>query len=327
MSVALLPVTKIIPLSQLAASATSRAQVIQGVVSIGNFDGVHLGHALLLQAIRRLADKISGPAVVVVFDPHPAAILRPERLPPRLTWIERRAELMSKYGIDALVVCETTAEFLRLTAQEFFDSLVVGQLQAQAMVEGPNFFFGRDRGGDVNVLTDLCRQNDIVLQIASPSEVDSKMISSTRIRALINRGAVAEAAELLGTAYRIRGLVSKGLGRGRKIGFPTANLSKIDVLVPAAGVYAGFVSIGDQQHQAAIHIGPNPTFDDDRTVKVEVHLIDYDDDLYGQQLMVDFVARVRDIARFDSAADLIDQLERDIASTCKILDTTNPSHN
>ncbi len=305
--------------------------VTGGVLSIGNFDGVHLGHARLLETIRKLADEIGGPTVAVVFDPHPAAILRPEKKPPRLTWIERRAELMSRYGIDALVVCETTREFLRLTADQFFNWLVVGQLKAAAMVEGPNFYFGRDRGGDVAVLTELCLRHDVKLKIVAPSEIDSVMISSTRIRALLESGAVAAAAELLGAPYRIRGEVIAGDRRGREIGFPTANLSGIDVIVPAAGVYAGFALVGQSQsgpsaYKAAIHIGPNPTFGPDSRVKVEVHLIDYDGDLYGQQLMVDFVARVRDIARFDSPEKLIDQLNRDIESVRTLLQSNDHSH-
>jgi riboflavin kinase/FMN adenylyltransferase len=234
---------------------------------------------------------------------------------------------MSSFGVDALVVCDTTKEFLNLTAKEFFELLIVGQLDAEAMVEGPNFFFGRDRGGDVQVLSNLCDRHGVELHIVEPTVVCSEMISSTRIRGLIDQGAVAEATGLLGTAYRIRGLVVKGVGRGRGIGFPTANLAEIDVLIPSPGVYAGVVTVGEKQHAAAIHIGPNPTFDNDQTVKVEVHLIDYDGDLYDQRLMVDFVARVRDIARFDSPGDLIAQLERDIESVRTLLETTQQSHN
>ncbi len=304
--------TQIIPLSELSNSLELQARVTGGVVSIGNFDGVHLGHAALLTRARTLADKLGGPAVAVVLDPHPAAILRPDKMPPKLTWIERRAELMSRFSIDALVVCETTQEFLHLTATEFFELLIVGQLDAEAMVEGPNFFFGRNRGGNIDVLANLCDRHGIDLQIVDPTQVGSEMISSTRIRGLIQSGQVAEATQLLGTAYRIRGKVASGAGRGRKIGFPTANLIEIDVMVPAVGVYAGVASFGDQKLQAAIHIGPNPTFETDQTVKVEVHLIDYDGDLYGQSLMVDLIARVRDIARFDSPGDLVAQLQADI---------------
>lgn len=311
--------TRIIPLSELSRSPELQGLVTGGVVSIGNFDGVHLGHAALLAKTRALADQVGGPSIAVILDPHPAAILRPDRMPPKLTWIERRGELMSRHGVDALIVCETTREFLNLTAKEFFDLLVVGQLDAEGMVEGPNFFFGRDRGGDVNVLAELCGRHGIELQIVEPTEVGSEMISSTRIRGLLRAGLVEDAAELLGTNYRLRGAVTSGAKRGREIGFPTANLSDIDVVVPAVGVYAGVVHVGGEQHCAAVHLGPNPTFDDDQQVKVEIHLIDFDRDLYGQTLTVDFVARVRDIARFDSPEDLVAQLNRDIASVRSVL--------
>jgi riboflavin kinase/FMN adenylyltransferase len=282
------------------------------VITIGNFDGVHLGHAALLGQVRQLANEMGGPAVAIVLDPHPAAILRPTKVPASLTWIERRAELMDPLGIDALVVCQTTVEFLKLTAAEFFQSLVIGRLGAAAIVEGPNFFFGRDRGGDIEVLKELCRANEIDLRIVQPISVADQMISSTRIRSLLETGNVEEAARLLGGPHRLRGTVVSGARRGRQIGFPTANLTDIDVVVPAPGVYAGIATVNGNSCQAAVHIGPNPTFDNDGAVKVEVHLLDYDGDLYGQLLQVDFITHVRDIARFDSADRLVQQLDRDI---------------
>ncbi len=312
---------EILPLSNLAApgnlaanqaDATRLHSIRGGVITIGNFDGVHLGHAALLGQVRQLANEMGVPAVAIVLDPHPAAILRPTKVPARLTWIERRAELMDPLGIDALVVCQTTVEFLKLTAAEFFQSLVIGRLGAAAMVEGPNFFFGRDRGGDIEVLKELCRSNAVDLRIVQPISVADQMISSTRIRSLLETGKVEEAARLLGAPHRLRGTVVSGARRGRQIGFPTANLTDIDVVVPAAGVYAGIATVNGNSCQAAVHIGPNPTFENDGAVKVEVHLLDYDGDLYGQLLQVDFITHVRDIARFDSADRLVQQLDRDI---------------
>lgn len=312
-------VTEIIRLAQLQSDPALATRVHGGVVSIGNFDGVHRGHADLLRSVRSLADELGGPAIAVVLDPHPSVILRPERAPPRLTWIERRAERMAPLGVDILILCETTPEFLRLTAREFFASLIVEQLQAKALVEGPNFFFGRDRGGDVQVLAQLCKEQQLELRIVEPREADAQMISSTRIRRLLSEGHVTAAGELLGAPYRLRGTVAAGARRGQQIGFPTANLARIDVLVPAPGVYAVRAMIGQQTLAAAVHIGPNPTFDSDTTVKVEVHVLDFDGDLYGQLLLLDFIARVRDIARFDSAAALISQLDRDIAEVRSLL--------
>lgn len=316
--------TQIVPLTSVTPSlgagvaesgvAESLKSVRGGVITIGNFDGVHRGHAALLSEVRRLATDLAGPAVAVVLDPHPASILRPEKAPSRLTWIERRAELMDRLGIDALVVCETSLEFLKMTAVEFFDALVIGCLGGRALVEGPNFFFGRDRGGDIGVLTNLCRSSHIDLRIVQPTKVDGQMISSTRIRRLLESGRVDDAADLLGAPHRVRGRVVAGAKRGRRIGFPTANLTEIDVVVPAPGVYGGIATLRGRTYQAAVHIGPNPTFEHDGEAKVEVHLLDYDGDLYNQLLLVDFVVHVRDIARFESAEQLIRQLDRDIAT-------------
>ena len=316
--------TKIIPFSGLSGSTgdataptdSESAKELSpslrgGVISIGNFDGVHRGHRALLREVRHRADAVDGPAVAIIFDPHPATILRPGLSPPRLTWIERRAELLDQAGVDYLLVCETTRDFLNLSADAFFQSLVVDQLQAKAIVEGPNFFFGRDRGGDIELLGKLCERSDIDFTVSQPTEDSGQMISSTRIRHLLGAGKIDEANSLLGTAYRIRGTVTEGEQRGRKIGFPTANLTGIDVVTPGPGVYGGIVQIDDQSYDAAINIGPNPTFDDD-TLKVEVHALDFSGDLYNAALDVDIVCHVRDVARFGSAERLVQQIDRDV---------------
>lgn len=312
------PVTAIVPLDEVSDAVRG------GAISIGNFDGVHLGHAALLAHTRHLADRIGGPAVAVVLDPHPAAILRPEKTPPKLSWIQRRAELMAPIGIDYLVVCPTSADFLRLSAETFFDLLIRTQLAAKGVVEGPNFYFGHQRGGNVELLRALCDQHTIEMLIVSPthrpSSADglqgnnrtSQMISSTRIRRLLAGSRIGEATELLGHPHRIRGRVVSGDQRGRKIGFPTANLAAIDVLVPGPGVYGGVAWVDGEAFRAAVHVGPRPTFTTADQRRVEVHLLDFCGDLYGQMLQVDVVSRVRDIARFESATELADQLARDV---------------
>lgn len=309
--------TQIVPIREVSDAQQG------GVISIGNFDGVHLGHQALLSEVRRTADQIDGPAIAVVLDPHPAAILRPQHLPARLSWIELRAERMGRLGIDYLVVCETTLDFLRLSAETFFQSLVVDQLASRAVVEGPNFFFGRDRGGNVERLGQFCRQASIDFTIVQPTTRQDEMISSTRIRHLLAGGEVAAASRLLGTCHRIRGVVVRGDQRGRTIGFPTANLDQVDVVIPAHGVYAGMAEYEGKSMQAAIHIGPSPTFGSDGTSKVEIHLLDFEGDLYQQSLQVDFVDRVRDIARFDSADHLADQLTRDVITVRSLLNSAD----
>ena len=308
--------TKIVPLSDVAADPppAALAELRGGAISIGNFDGVHRGHAALLAQVRKSADRIGGPAIAVALDPHPSEILRPDKAPPKLTSIARRAELMDRHGIDALVVCRTGTGLLKLTAEEFFEALIRHSLDAKAMVEGPNFFFGRDRGGDINSLGRMCRSAGIELQIADPLSTDGQMVSSTRIRGVLASGDIAQANDLLGHPYQVAGTVIEGARRGRTFGFPTANLGSIGTVVPGPGVYGGDAFVGDAMTpiRAAIHIGPNPTFDDDAATKVEVHLIDYDGDLYGTNLRVDFLLRVRDIIKFESPGDLVDQLRRDV---------------
>lgn len=287
------------------------AEALRGALSVGNFDGVHWGHAALLGRLRQMADRLNGPAVVATFDPHPAAILRPQSQPPRLTWIERRAELLERCGVDHVVVCQTDRAFLSLSAAEFFQQVVVDALQARGMVEGPNFFFGRGREGDVDRLKQLCAAADLQFQIAQPTEASGAMISSTLIREALIEGQIERANTLLTAPYAIRGLVTRGSARGAALGFPTANLTEIDTLIPAAGVYATRAHLDGRVLTAATHVGPNLTFGEQQE-KVEVHLLDFAGDLYGMRLQVDFVRRVRDIARFDSTDALCRQMRADI---------------
>jgi len=260
-----------------------------------------------------MATSLGGPAVAVTFDPSPAAILRPGGIPPQLTTIERRTQLLKQCGVDQVMVCKTDRNLLNQTPEEFFARLVIGELAALGMVEGPNFFFGRNRAGDTTLLSKLCMERGIELEVVEPQSDSASIISSTRVRELLVDGNVDEANRLLTAPYRLKGTVVHGAARGRWIGFPTANLSNVATLVPGPGVYGCRVLLGDGQSiAAATHIGPNPTFGDDG-VKIEVHLLDFERDLYGAELEVDFIARVRGVIKFDSSADLIQQLKRDIA--------------
>ncbi|MBB02133.1 MAG: riboflavin biosynthesis protein RibF [Planctomyces sp.] len=283
-----------------------------GAVSIGNFDGVHRGHQAMLSALVEQARRLDGPALAMTFDPPPVALISPAKVPPRLSTIERKAELMSKLGVDALLVYPTNREFLSLTADDFFQQIVLQQLQAKGMVEGDNFCFGRNRSGTADVLRDYCERSGLELRIISPVTAGEKVISSTRIRELIRHGSVSEAVELLGHPYQLTGKVVSGAQRGRLIGFPTANLAEVTTLIPAPGVYAGRCEVDGRAVAAAINIGPNPTFAEQEH-KIEIHLIGHDGDLYGQQLSVELFTECRKIKQFDSAESLRLQLEKDIA--------------
>ena len=200
---------------------------------------------------------------------------------------------------------------------EFFVRIIRKSLGARALVEGPNFYFGHNREGTVERLAQLSSAAGISLDIVPPVVIDGDIVSSSRVRDLIRDGKVEQAAKLLSSPYRIRGMVTHGAGRGAKIGFPTANLSAVDTLLPALGVYAGRAQISGGIYPAAINLGPSPTFGD-AMIRVEVHMIGLDDALYGQPLEVDFVARLRDIRPFDSPAALIEQLNLDIEQVKRI---------
>lgn len=283
-----------------------------GAVAIGNFDGVHLGHAQLVRMLADSAREIDGPAVVFTFDPHPVRILRPERCPPPLTWTARKAELLAELGVDWVIAYPTDEALLRLSAREFFQRIVINSLDARAMVEGPNFFFGHNREGTTDVLRALTEEAGVSLTIAPGMEAEGGMVSSSRIRELIGaKGDLEVARRMLTAPYRVRGIVTHGAGRGVKLGFPTANVEGIDTLLPARGVYGGLAVLGHERLPAAINVGPSPTFGDTAT-KVEVHVIDHDEPLYGKPLEVDFLVRLREIRPFASAGELVTQLREDV---------------
>ena len=292
-------------------------QLRGGALTIGNFDGVHLGHKVIIDQLKQFAFDENSALIVFTFDPHPVRILRPKETPPPLTWTDRKANLLADLGVDAVVAYPTDKALLQLSAREFFQQIVVEKIGASAMVEGPNFYFGKGREGNTEVLQTLCDENGIDLKIMNPKIEGPDLISSSRIRNLISVGDVDQACNLLTQPYRIRGMVTHGAGRGSTIGFPTANLDAIDTLVPEKGVYAGRAWVDGRAHWSAIHIGPNPTFGD-QLLKVEAHLLDYDGSLYGQVIEVDFLSRLRDIEAFDSADQLQSQLHLDIESTREV---------
>lgn len=303
------------------------ADLLGGAVSVGNFDGVHLGHAALARELVSQARQVGGAALVMTFDPPPRALLDPHRpVTPPLTTIERRAELLEVLGVDAMLAYPTDRRLLALSAEAFFDQIIRGKLRAKAIVEGPNFRFGKDRAGDTELLRKFCRAHGIGCSIVPPTVDDEgMMISSTRVRRLIQAGEVARANRLLTSPYELQGIVAAGAGRGQRLGFPTANLEGIRCLLPAHGVYAGAVRLDEGILPAAIHVGPNPTFGE-QAAKVEVHILDWNGTLYGSDLRVRFVDRVRDVQRFASIDALRAQLQDDIAAVRRIVATESQSN-
>ena len=282
-----------------------------GFLSIGNFDGVHRGHQQMFACLVRHAKEQNVPSCVFTFEPHPIQLLRPEQVPPALTSLEQKAELIAACGVDCMVVYPTDLRLLNLSAEDFFQAVVLGEFDAIGMVEGPNFFFGRNRSGTVEHLADFCKAADIELDTVPPVFVGTQMVSSSVIRGLLIDGEVEEASDLLGHRYRVAGRVAKGAERGRTIGFPTANLGQVVTVLPLDGVYSGVALHSGQSWPAAINLGSNPTFGERRR-KFEVHLIGFEGDLYGKSLEVEFVSRIRDTLEFPDVTALKAQLEQDV---------------
>jgi riboflavin kinase/FMN adenylyltransferase len=290
----------------------SAAGFRDGYVAIGNFDGVHRGHREIVAKLVERSREAGTAAIVLTFDPHPIRLLRPEQAPPSLTTLPQKAAILDECGVDCVIAFPTTREFLSNTPAEFFQQIVVARLQARGLVEGANFRFGKDRAGDVESLAEMCEAAGLTLDVVPPVIVDGEPVSSSRIREHIAAGRIDAAVQLLGHPYALRGTVVRGVGRGASLGFPTANLDGIETLLPADGVYAGRVRIDNHWYASAVHIGSNPTFGE-ATRKVEVHVVGFQMDLYGRQMNVELISRIRDVAAFDNAHTLSQQLQADIA--------------
>lgn len=298
-----------------AADGRLRPGVAAGpaVVAVGNFDGVHRGHRRALSLARREAETRAAAFVAVTFDPHPARVLRPERAPRSITTASLRAEQLAGLGVHRLVVLEFGREVARATPAAFVERLLVGRLGALAVVQGGNFRFGRDRRGDLGVLRGLGARYGFAVIEAPPVEREGGIVSSTRIRAALAAGDLDLANTLLGRPWELAGAVVPGRGRGRRLGFPTANLApEGDVLLPH-GVYAAEALAGPvaarESFPAVVHYGPRPTFGDSSSL--EAHLVGFAGELSSVRLR--FRAFLRGIEAFDGAEGLRRQLERDVA--------------
>jgi riboflavin kinase/FMN adenylyltransferase len=302
------------------------------VVTVGNFDGVHLGHQHVVRRCREVAQEVAGgsaglPVVAVTFEPHPIAVLRPEHAPPTLTTMGTRATLLERAGVDDLLVVPFTREMAAWTPERFVRDILVDTLHARAVVVGANFRFGTRASGDVALLTELGRRHDFSTE-GIALDGGPQVWSSTYIRNCLAFGDVEGAAEALGHWFTVRGEVVKGDQRGRELGYPTANVPTTGMLAaPADGVYAGWLRrLDDPRHTllpAAISVGTNPTFDGDRERRVESYVLDRDDlELYGVQVEVSFVAKIRGMQRFDSVEDLVLTMHRDVENTRALLART-----
>ncbi|OZM74390.1 riboflavin biosynthesis protein RibF [Amycolatopsis antarctica] len=308
------------------------------VVTIGVFDGVHRGHQALISRTVEVARERGLPSVVLTFDPHPSEVIRPGSHPAQLTTLRRKAELVEGLGVDVFAVLPFTAELSRVPAHDFVHEILVDKLHAAAVIVGQNFTFGAKAAGDTETLRTLGRRFGFVafgadLQgatlpgdtVAAGEQPQTEITySSTYIRSCIDAGDVSAAGDALGRPHRLEGIVVRGAGRGRELGYPTANLSTTRfAAVPADGIYAcWFTRSGspDRLLAAAVSVGTNPTFSG-RERTVEAFVLDADEDLYGQHVALDFVGRLRGQIRFDSPDGLVDQMAEDVRETRRTLGT------
>jgi riboflavin kinase/FMN adenylyltransferase len=283
------------------------------------FDGVHRGHRELISRAVELAAKRDLPSVVMTFDPHPSEVVRPGSHPAQLTTLKRRADLVEELGVDVFCVLPFTPELSRMPADVFVHELLVEQLHVAAVVVGENFTFGKGAQGDVTLLRALGSRFGFTAEGESLVSEDHLVYSSTYIRACIDAGDVVAAEHALGRPHRLEGIVVRGDGRGRDLGFPTANLSTPKfAAVPADGVYACRFLQGGQVRNAAVSVGTNPTFSG-RERRVEAFVLDVHEDFYGQRVALDFVARLRGQLKFDSSDDLVVQMRQDVEQARRLL--------
>ncbi|MGD9332116.1 MAG: bifunctional riboflavin kinase/FAD synthetase [Desulfobacterales bacterium] len=286
------------------------------VVTIGNFDGVHIGHQSLFHEVVLKAASLGGTAVAITFDPHPLRVLTKGRHPPLITLNEQKKELIAATELDVLIIIPFTKAFAAVTARDFICEWLVKRIGMKAIVVGRDYSFGKNREGDIHLLESLGEQHHFEVVLANwikSAPRNEGRISSTRIRELVADGAIEKARHLLGRYYQIRGEVIRGRNRGGKLlGFPTANLALQDELCPKTGIYAVTVEWQNRRYQGVANIGYSPTFDD-HLFTVEVHILDFDQDLYGQKIKINFLKRIRDEVKFESIEALSDQIRRDIA--------------
>ncbi len=304
------------------------------VLTVGNFDGVHIGHQRILATARRIAaERMTEPAVMT-FEPHPAAVLHPEKAPGVLTPLGLKEHLLAEYGVGCLVVLRDSVELLNLSPAAFVDEFLMRRVRPAVVVEGMDFNFGSGRSGDIDTLKKFGIEKGFEVVIVEPemvklSDADPVRVSSTLIRRLLQAGQVSDAAAALGRSYRLYGQVTAGRGKGKRLGFPTANITPAEQIIPAEGVYAGMVAVADSceaicrakaNQPAALSIGRSSTYGTDNPLLVEAHIIGGDvGELYGRWLAMDFVERLRNQKKFRTAKDLAEQIAKDCKKVKQIV--------
>lgn len=281
------------------------------VVAVGNFDGVHRGHQKILERVCRRAGERNGTPMVLTFDPHPPRVVRPDKAPPLLMTSAQKFEALARSGAAGAAIVRFTSELSQWDPEHFVRTVLVEWLHAAEVWVGANFLFGRDRTGNFSLLRTLGAQYGFRAEKIDPIRYKEFVVSSTRVRRLVAEGRVDEAAALLGRHYQVEGTVVGGDGRGRTIGFPTANLETENELLPPHGVYATLALFGGRIHAGVTNVGLRPTFGAVGRPRVETHVFGFDGDLYGQRVSVAFALRLRDERTFPDVGALSAQIDAD----------------
>jgi len=291
-------------------------------ITIGNFDGVHIGHQALFHEVIEKSDAIDGTSIAMTFEPHPMRVLKKNNHPPLITLYEQKEELIKRAGIDVLICIPFTREFASLSAEAFIKDLLVAKIGMQAIIVGEDYTFGKNREGNLTVLKSYASQMGYEVVAADWIKAGQNLsdrISSTRIRELVMAGEVQPACKMLGRFYQIRGLVVRGRDRGGKLlGIPTANINLQDELCPKTGIYAVTVDYHNRLYKGVANIGYSPTFEDNEFT-VEVHLLNFSTDIYGEKIRVNFIERIRDEKKFANISELTAQINQDIYTAHEIL--------
>jgi riboflavin kinase/FMN adenylyltransferase len=290
------------------------------VLALGNFDGLHRGHTKIIERIRRVAAERGATSLVLTFDPHPPRIVRPDKAPPLLMTLDQKLEAFEKAGIQGVAVVRFTHEVSQWEPETFVKTVLVDWLRIGEVWVGADFLFGRNRSGNFSLLRTLGSHYGFRVEKIDPVRYKDFVVSSTRIRRLVAEGRVDEAGALLGRHMFIDGTVVQGAGRGRELGVPTANLQTDNELLPPHGVYATTVTIDGEVRPGVTNIGLRPTFEDVAKTTIEVHVLGFDGDLYGQTVRVGFVQRLRDERRFADVDGLKAQIEADVRRARRLFD-------
>jgi riboflavin kinase / FMN adenylyltransferase len=295
----------------------------KAVLTIGTFDGVHHGHKKILQSVVSESNAIGGTSVLITFNPHPRKLLFPGESLKLLSTLDERLDLVREAGIDITVVVPFTHEFAGLSAQSYIEEFLIKIFNPDLIIIGYDHHFGHDRTGDISMLRSCSGKYSFEVREISAQLISEAAVSSTQIRKALIEGSVEAARKMLGAPYMIKGRVVEGAQRGRTIGFPTANIAlpDVDKLVPKVGVYAVEVVVREIRYGGMINIGYNPTVTRDDSLKIEVHIFDFDAEIYGQDIIIGFIARLRDEYKFDSLEGLKMQLNQDKVNALSALHT------